>query len=129
MKKVKQLYTCAPEIYFVLFCVWWAMGGFFATPTIINYPALVFIIALTTAMFTKNKILGYSISGLLFLLSFYLIFAIISDLLKVDEFDYNAKKFATIGSLLIFSNLTMSLLMFIKYLRSDKNQNPATTEL
>ena len=105
-----------PEFYFIILCVWWFVYGNIINPETIYYPAIIVTLVLTVQLLIKKRAVGLVISTFFGLFSFYLILALVSDLVKGEIFNMNALIFLLQGGLLIVTNIVMSVWMFRKYL-------------
>ena len=132
MKNFKRLLTWTPEVYFIVFAIWWALETYFSSKNNssvpINYPAIVLAVVLTLQFCLKNRMIGLILSSLLGMASAYLILALLSDISKSPTFDERGIRFLGFGGLLIATNITMSILMFHKYFKDNIPSNVFTAE-
>ncbi len=120
MKNKKAISKWIPEIYLICSVIYyWIDTGLF------NPVAIAFIFALILQLIVRNKITGMLISGFFVIINLYATLVLLSDLLKVyKEIGtlVEAKALLFFGSLYMGLNITMGIIMFIKYTKS-KNQS------
>lgn len=124
----KRLLKWLPEVYFIVFNLWWAIGTYLGQKSLdnsvlINYPALILIAAFVVQFFIKNKHLGISLSAILILGTAFLSLTLFSDVLRFSSFDNRVIKFIIYGILLISLNLFMAIRMFRKYQKVSDNKD------
>ena len=120
MKHWRLIKNWTPEVYFILFAIWWASDSYTNWDGYIHYPAVILVSILTLQFLINSRMVGLILSGLLGLVSIYLIFALLSDFAKDPILDMPGIRFLIIGGLLIAANITMSVLMFRKYYKNTK---------
>jgi len=111
---MKILKSNLSEIYWLLAILYyWSLTALAA-----NWFAIALLMILGLLIFTKNKILGMTISIFLILINLYLFLALASEFSEFSEFevfDADAKKLLGVGVLFIGLNLLFSILMLLKY--------------
>jgi hypothetical protein len=83
--------------------------------SVVNYFMIVCIAILSILLIWKNRWLAYSIAILLGLVSFYFLFACISEYKEFPAGDSDGTRLMLIGGLIFGSLIVISFLMLIKY--------------
>jgi hypothetical protein len=109
----KRVLKWLPEIYFIAFCVWWAAE---TSGLYINYPAILLGGLLLLQFWIRIRVIGIVVSTLFFVGSAYLILALYSDAIKAPEVNVELASFILKGAALIAANITLSIILFRKYL-------------
>jgi len=108
---MKILKSNLSEIYWLLAILYyWSLTALAA-----NWFAIALLMILGLLIFTKNKILGMTISIFLILINLYLFLALASEFSEFIVFNADAKKLLGVGVLFIGLNLLFSILMLLKY--------------
>ena len=108
---MKTLKSYLSEIYWLIAILYyWSLTALAA-----NWFAIALLMILGLLIFTKNKILGMTISIFLILINLYLFLALASEFSEFEVFDADAKKLLGVGVLFIGLNLLFSILMLLKY--------------
>lgn len=109
-----------PEIYFILSGIyyWTLSGGTLIAGIVISLFVL--------QIFTKNRITGGILSILMFLVNFYLVFALLSEFNEFPAITAGARNLLLGGSLYIIFNIFMSMVMLVKY---TKPVSPEASEV
>lgn len=115
MKNVKALLKWIPEIYLMASIIYyWIDTGLF------NPFAIAFFLSLSLLLYFKSKVMGIVVSSLFILINMYMVLALLSEFNEFPTFDHSAKNLLFFGLIYIGLNLTMGIIMFIKYVKSDK---------
>ena len=108
---MKTLKSYLSEIYWLIAILYyWSLTALAA-----NWFAIALLMILGLLIFTKNKILGMTISIFLILINLYLFLALASEFSEFIVFNADAKKLLGVGVLFIGLNLLFSILMLLKY--------------
>jgi hypothetical protein len=119
MKNSKKIVFRLPEIYLLLAVVYcWIL-----TANLLNPFAIVLIGLLVFQLYTRNKVTGISIASILIILSFFMLFALMSELNEFPVFNSNAKLLAVVGFSFFGINIIAGSIMLVLYL-SDKINAP-----
>ena len=117
MNKIKRLLKWIPEIY-LMFSVlyYWSGTGFLFNPI-----AFIFLFSLIFQCIMKYKVTGILISIFFVIINLYLVLALSSELLsmynEIQTFDNAQKTLLFFGSIYMGLNITMGIMMFIKYIK------------
>lgn len=118
MKNVKNILKWMPEIYLICSVIYYWIG----TALLFNHIAIAFIFVLILQLMVRNKIIGILISGLFVIINLYLVLALLSELKEFPEFNSSAKMLLFFGSIYMGLNITMGIMMFIKYIKPNKQK-------
>lgn len=118
MKNVKNILKWMPEIYLICSVIYYWIG----TALLFNPIAIAFIFVLILQLMVRNKIIGILISGLFVIINLYLVLALLSELKEFPEFNSSAKMLLFFGSIYMGLNITMGIMMFIKYIKPNKQK-------
>ncbi len=121
MKNAKAILKWIPEIYIVCSVIYYWTG----TGSLFNPIAITFLLALILQLVVRNRVTGIIISAFFVIINLYATLALLSDLLKVyQEIGTlnGAKALLFFGSLYIGLNITMGIMMFIKYTKPNKQK-------
>jgi hypothetical protein len=111
MKTLKLLRHWVAEIYMLMSVVYyWVMTG-----TILNPIAASLLLILVTLIVLKNRVLGLVISVVFLLLNLYMVLALISEFNEFETFNERAKELILFGSLYLGTNITISIVMLVKW--------------
>lgn len=122
--KAKKIIPYIPELYLLISVLYyWSL-----TASLFNPYAIGLLVLVVFQILTYNKITGILISSIFIILSFYMILAIIDELLEFTEFNSDAKTMVVIGFSYLIINIVMGCWMLIKYL-TNQNKVIETTEV
>jgi hypothetical protein len=114
MKNLNPILKLAPEIYLILASLfYWA-----STASILNPIAIVLLIILVFQVIFKINFTGLLLAITFLMLNVYMCFALASELHEFTSPTENYWKMLIVGTLFFGFNLSMSILMFGKYLRN-----------
>jgi len=112
---LKSNYT---SLYFLgITILYWLDTVVFNPIVILSFVILIY------QFITKNTKVGIYYAIVIFLVTFYLSFAFLSDFHKISIFDNNAMRFVFYGTLLLLSNYIISILMLLKFVKIENNKN------
>lgn len=117
MNTIKKYSNYIPHVYFIAIILYWCFSirnNELSSPNIILLLTIPFIWQLIKPLKLINIILG----SLFICLSFYLILALLSDVVKIEEVSENTSTFLIIGSLFVLSNLLMSIWILINGIKA-----------
>jgi len=112
MKKLKLALANLPDVYLILLTFAAGYKPYFS----INPIALGLVAILILQLVIKNKIMGFIIASLFFLINIYMPFALIHELTEFPTFNSGAKKMIWTGLLIFGVNMLMFGLMVFNYL-------------
>jgi hypothetical protein len=111
MKTLRLLRHWVAEIYMLMSVVYyWVMTG-----TILNPIAASLLLILATLIVLKNRVLGMVIAIVFLLLNFYMVLALISEFNEFETFNERARELILFGSLYLGTNITISIVMLVKW--------------
>jgi len=114
MKNLKLILKLAPEIYLILAGIfYWG-----STANIHNPIAIALISVLAFQIIFKLNSTGIFLAIIFLILNLYMCFALASELSEFTSPTENYRKMFIVGTIFLGVNLTMSILMFGKYLRN-----------
>ena len=117
MKTIKNYTKFIPHLYFISIISYWFLS-------IVNnegaspYLILLLVLPFIWQLIKPNNILNICLGSLFVCLSFYLVLAYLSDVVKITEVGSNTKTFVIVGALFVFSNLIMSVWMLINGIKA-----------
>jgi hypothetical protein len=111
MEKIKQLQKWIPELYMIASVIFY----WISTSNVLNPVALFLLVVLTTLFIWKNEVLGIVISSLFLGLSLFMVLALISELNDFPTFGQNAKTMLLIGAIWLILNISLSIIMIVKW--------------
>ncbi|WP_034059920.1 hypothetical protein [Lacinutrix jangbogonensis] len=117
MKSIKHLSKYVPHIYFTAIIVYWFLdirNNEGASP----YLILLLVTPFIWQLIKPNRVVNIILGSLFICLSFYLVLAYLSDVIKITEVSANTSAFLIIGGLFVLSNLMMSIWMFINGIKA-----------
>jgi hypothetical protein len=111
MKTLRLLRHWVAEIYMLMSVVYyWVMTG-----TILNPIAASLLLILATLIVLKNRVLGLVIAVVFLLLNLYMVLALISEFNEFETFNERARELILFGSLYLGTNITISIVMLVKW--------------
>lgn len=122
MKKINQTLMKFPEYYLIVLVI---LVGY-TPPFSFHVISILLGVGLIAQIIFKNKISGLIIASLFFLMTLFMLGALISELNEFTEFNSNAKQLLFGGLSLWFLNVLFSVVMLYKYATLDKTKNPQT---
>lgn len=109
--KLSKIGLFLPHIYFTIIAI--------VTVSNPNFVMIGIAIFLLAMIYFKNKILNVSVAAFLLFFSFWMLLAYLSDFHKITTFDTKAWKFMIIGTIFIFANFSMSILMGFPFFKEQ----------
>ncbi len=117
MKISKKIIFLLPEIYLLVAVLYY----WILTANLFNPFAIVLTGLLIFQLTTRNKVTGISIASILILLSFFMLFALVSELNEFPEFNSDAKLLSVVGFSFFGINIIMGSTMLVLNLSAKIN--------
>jgi hypothetical protein len=114
MKNLNPILKLAPEIYLILASIFYWVS----TANILNPIAIALLFILVFQVIFKLNFTGVILAITFLILNVYMCFALTSELHEFTSPTENYWKMLIVGTLFFGVNLTMSILMFGKYVRN-----------
>lgn len=116
---MKTLFFKLPEYYLMILVI---LAGY-SPPFYVNPIFIGVIGVLILQIVIKNKILGFILGALFFLINLYFIGALFSEFNEFTEFTHSAKQLLCTGLTIWIANLVFSLTMMYKYITNNFMRN------
>jgi len=115
---MKNIYRILPLVYFTGLGLFWIAENYMSTETV-NYAAIAVTVLIAAQFFFKNKIAGLVTGVVMGLFSAYMLLAMLSDLVKTEEFTSGTYKFMAFGSALFGTGVLMAVLLSIYHAKME----------
>jgi hypothetical protein len=114
---IKTVKSFIPKLFLIAFVVYyWVLTSNFFNPFAIGLLAI-----LGDQIISKKSTLGLIISGVIILMTLYMVFALISELSEFEVANQNYNNLFIFGSFYLGLNLVLAGFMFFKYLKLKIN--------
>ncbi|TRW23544.1 hypothetical protein FMM05_12850 [Flavobacterium zepuense] len=123
---MKKIFRLIPLVYFIGLGVFWFLENYMGTGTI-NYIALAVVLVLLIELFYNHKIVGLVTGLLLGLFSTYMLFAVLSDVIKGGSINPNMVKFILFGGGLFGIGLLLAGLLVFYHGKQNFPENKRQT--
>lgn len=110
---IKSVKSFIPELFLIASVVYYWVS----TSNLFNPFAIGLLAILGYQIISKKSTLGLIISGVIILMTLYMVFALISELSKFEVASQNYNNLFIFGSLYLGLNLVLAGCMFFKYLK------------
>ncbi len=104
-----------PEIILIIICIYWLFDNYVINRHF-NFIAFSLFFILLFQLVFRNKYIGFFLSTLIYLFSFYMVLAVLSEFKHFKSIDSGFIQLIGFGFLVCFLMFSASILMFYNYL-------------